>query len=76
MSPKSPFSQGSMPRFLLFDPVDEISSNSLLIQQAREDAQNMHKGSRMEKMKRHARKLSVNLGNPGEGINFEGDLHL
>jgi hypothetical protein len=51
------------------------NSNSLLVQQAREDARNMHKGSKMEKVKRHARKISAKFGPTGEGKHFEGDVH-
>jgi hypothetical protein len=51
------------------------SRNSLLVQQAREDAQNMHKGSEMEKVKRHARKISAKCGPAGEDKHFEGDVH-
>jgi hypothetical protein len=49
--------------------------NTLLVQQAREDAQHMHKRSKMEKVKRHARKISAKFGTAGEGKHFEGDVH-
>jgi hypothetical protein len=45
----------------------QMNSNNLLIQQAREDAQNMHKGSKVEKVKRHARKFSAKIGTSGDG---------
>jgi hypothetical protein len=53
-----------------------VNNNSLLVQQAREDAQNMHKGSKMEKVKRHARKISARFGTAGEDGHLEGDLRL
>lgn len=60
---------------LLFDMLTKKNSNNLLVQQAREDAQNMHKGSKVEKAKRHARKISAKFGPTGEGKHFEGGVH-
>lgn len=70
-----PWPQGGGLRYLLFDIVDQENRNSLLIQQAREDAQNMHKGSRMEKVKRHARRFSTKVVTTEDGILFGDDLH-
>jgi hypothetical protein len=52
-----------------------VNSNSLLVQQAQEDAQNMHKGSKMKKVKRHARKISARFRTVGEDNHLEGDSH-
>ncbi|KAF7506840.1 hypothetical protein GJ744_011186 [Endocarpon pusillum] len=51
----------------------DAAGNQLLVLQAREDAHNMHKGSKMEKVKRHARKISSRTGTVGEANPFGGD---
>ena len=40
----------------------DIHSNAMLIEQAREDALNMHKASKMQGLKNHARRVSAKLG--------------
>ena len=44
----------------------------MLIEQAREDALNMHKASKMQGLKHHARRVSAKLGRNGQV--FEGDM--
>lgn len=54
----------------------DINGNAMIIEQAREDAQDMyreHKGSRMGTMRGHARNLSAKLGGPKR--TFGRDLH-
>lgn len=45
----------------------------MLIEQAREDALNMHKASKMQGLKNHARRVSAKFGQKEQLL--EGDLH-
>jgi hypothetical protein len=47
-------------------------SNAMLIEQAREDALNMHQASKMQGLKSHARRISAKFGRNNHV--FEGDL--
>lgn len=46
----------------------------MLIEQARADALNMHKASKMQGVRTHARKVSAKFGRHGSQV-LEGDLH-
>jgi hypothetical protein len=48
--------------------------NAMLVEQAREDALEMHKASKIEGLRKHARKISARFGGSGKHV-FEGDLH-
>jgi hypothetical protein len=45
----------------------------MLVEQAREDAREMHKTLKMEGLRKHARKVSAKFGGSGKHV-FEGDL--
>jgi hypothetical protein len=45
----------------------------MLIEQAREDAMEIHKALKIEGLRKHTRKMSVRYG--GSGKHFEGDPH-
>ena len=46
----------------------------MLVEQAREDAMEMHKASKMDGLKKHVRKVSARFGGSGTHV-FEGGLH-
>jgi hypothetical protein len=48
--------------------------NAILVEQAREDAMEIHKASKIEGLRKHARKVSAKFGGGGKQL-FEGDLH-
>ena len=45
----------------------------MLIEQAREDALNMHEASKMQDLKNHARRVSAKFGQKEQLL--DGDLH-
>ena len=47
----------------------------MLVEQAREDALEMHKASKMEGLRKHTRKISARFGSSSGKHVFEGDLH-
>jgi hypothetical protein len=53
---------------------DTYNRNAMLVEQAREDAREMHKASKMNGLRKHARKISAKLGGSGKHL-FEGDLN-
>ena len=46
----------------------------MLVDQAREDAMEMHKASKIDGLRRHARKVSAKFGGSGKQV-FNGGLH-
>ena len=46
----------------------------MLVEQAREDALEMHKASKMEGLRKYTRKVSARFGSSGKHV-FEGGLH-
>lgn len=48
--------------------------NAVLIEQAHEDAMEIHKALKIEGLKKHTRKISARYGGSGKQV-FEGDLH-
>jgi hypothetical protein len=48
--------------------------NTVIIEQAREDAMEIHKALKIEGLRRHTRKMSARFGGSGKQV-FEGDSH-
>jgi hypothetical protein len=48
--------------------------NAMLVEQAREDAMEIYKASKIGGLRKHARKVSAKFGGSGKQV-FEGDLH-
>lgn len=48
--------------------------NAMLIEQAREDAMEIHKASKIEGLRKHTRKVSAKFGGSGKQV-FKGDLY-
>lgn len=48
--------------------------NAMLVEQAREDALEMHRASKMDGLRKHARNVSAKFGASGK-TGFEEDLH-
>lgn len=48
--------------------------NAMLIKQAREDAMEIHKASKIEGLRKHTRKVSAKFGGSGKQV-FKGDLY-
>ena len=65
------------PHFNLFRILDYTEKNryrnAMLVEQTREDALEMHKASKMEGLRKHARKVSAKFGDSGKHIS-EGDV--